>query len=425
MTRCLGSWAMVLLVACGSSGVPMAPERSPHFDAVSTELQLGGTVYTYVDVDGDAERASEVVLSLLRGMPELEGRSSRSLSASTLARMLGLANVRAVGFSSYRTDPLFRNRGFIYHTGPREGLLRIFGGEPAPRELTNTAPDTADLVWEQQIDLRVLVDLARALGEHGMGASPSEIDAALERSFFGLDFTIGDVVDRLDTTVGLVLDVDAERVLRMPGDSFSFPFTEFVIQADGLGDLVDAIARRAAFDPFLRVENTERFLIIRAGIRLPPPWNVYDPSLVKDLETGRMVLASSPAFFDACLSPDRNVSATKDFTTAFEGLPTDGNGLLYLSPRLTRELHALLDRFINRGGATIATTIARFFLPDAGAPVGWVVANQTDGILFTSNSPSSHKTTLVTLGYAALLPAVVVLGARQLASDRPPAPRSP
>ena len=49
----------------------MAPEPSPHFETVSRELQLGGTAYVYADIDGDAERASDFLLSLLRDLPEL------------------------------------------------------------------------------------------------------------------------------------------------------------------------------------------------------------------------------------------------------------------------------------------------------------------------------------------------------------------
>jgi hypothetical protein len=39
--------------------------------------------------------------------------------------------------------------------------------------------------------------------------------------------------------------------------------------------------------------------------------------------------------------------------------------------------------------------------------------------LITSNSPSSHKSTLLTLGYVALLPAVAVVGASVLAPGAP------
>ncbi len=78
----------------------------------------------------------------------------------------------------------------------------------------------------------------------------------------------------------------------------------------------------------------------------------------------------------------------------------------------------LLDRVINSSGSTFLTTIVRFLLPDAGSPIGWVGMNRSDGLLFTSNSSSSHKSTFVTLGYAALLPAVAIFGASKLGPSR-------
>lgn len=408
-----------VLVACSSNTVPMAPQKSPHFDVVSANLQLGGTVYTYVDIDGDAERAANFFISLVRDLPALEASHTLwPLSATSLVRVLGLANLHAIGLSSYKKTSLYHNRSFIYYTGPREGLLKVFGGEPADLRLRTIAPEVADLVWEQQFDLKVLVDIVRALGERGLGASPAKVDALLAESFLGLNITIGEVVERLDTTAGLILEVDEERVLRIPGESFWFPYTDFLFQIDGLGDLVDALAKRAAFDPFIRAERTNQWLIIGPGIRLPPPWNAYEPRLIKDLATGRMYLVSSPDYLTKCLSQQSDLTATTDFAEAFDGLPTIGNGMLFASPQLTREMHAMLDRVINHGGSTILTTVVRFLLPDAGSPIGWVGMNRSDGLLFTSNSASSHKSTFVTLAYAALLPAVAIFGASELGPSR-------
>jgi hypothetical protein len=86
-------------------------------------------------------------------------------------------------------------------------------------------------------------------------------------------------------------------------------------------------------------------------------------------------------------------------------------------------MHAALDQVVATNGSSILTTIARFFLPDAGYPVGWVVESKANGLLFASNTASSHKSTLLTLGYAALLPGAVVVGASMLApaSDEEPA----
>ncbi len=410
--RRFAPYLLCSLAACSGSGVPMAPQRSPHFDAVSKEIQLGGTVYAYADIDGDAERAADFLLTLLRDLPGLVPQhSANRLNATTLVRILGLHNVQAIGLSSYENESLYHNRSFVHHTGAREGLLKLFGAEPAAFDLLSIAPEDADLVWEQQVDVGVLVDIIRALGELGVGTTPEELDRALSEPVLDLDITLGTILERLDTTVGLILAVDESRPLHIPGESFWFPYTDFLFRVDGLGELADAIADRAAFDPFIALERTEDWLLIRPAIRLPPPWNAYEPSVIKEIATGRLYIVSSPAFLKSCLSTTDGVAQSTDFIRAFEQLPMIGNGLTYFSPRMTRQMHALLDRVIEANGLSITTSIARLFLPDVGYPVGWVARNTDAGLLITSNSPSSHKSTLLTLSYAALLPAAAVIGA--------------
>jgi hypothetical protein len=403
---------LCLLAACSSSGVPMAPQKSPHFDAVSARLQLGGTVYAYADIAGDAERAADFLLALLRDLPALAPQQGANrLNATTLVRILGLHNVQAIGLSSYEKESLYHNRSFIHHAGAREGLLKLFGTKPAYFDLVSIAPEDADLVWEQQLDVRVLVDIVRALGELGVGMTPEELDKALGEPVLGLDITLGAIIERLNTTAGLILAVDESRPLRIPGEPFWFPYTDFLFRVDGLGELAGAIAERAALDPLIASERTEEWVIIRPAIKLPPPWNAYEPSVIKEIATGRMYIVSSPAFLKRCLLTTGGVAQSADFIRAFEQLPMTGNGLIYFSPRMTRQMHAVLDRVIETNGSSLTTSLTRFFLPDVGYPVGWVAGNTDDGLLITSNSPSSHKSTLLTLGYAALLPAAAVIGA--------------
>jgi hypothetical protein len=398
----------------------MAPQKSPHFDTVSAELQLGGTVYAYADIEGDAERAADFLLTLLRDLPGfVPPQGASRLNATALVRILGLHNVQAIGLSSYQNESLYHNRAFIHHSGARKGLLKLFGAEPAAFDLVTIAPNDADLVWEQQVDARVLVDIVRALGELGVGMTPEALDKALGERVLGLDITLGAIIERLDTTAGLILAVDENRPLRIPGESFWFPYTDFLFRIDGLGELADAIAAGAALDPFIVSERTEDWVIIRPAIRLPPPWNAYEPSVMKEVATGRMYVVSSPAFLKKCLSTMEGVVRSADFIRAFEQLPMTGNALAYLSPRMTRQMHALLDRVIETNGSSITTTLTRFFVPDVGYPVGWVASNINGGLLITSNTPSSHKSTLLTLGYAALLPAAAVIGASLLAPRGP------
>ena len=118
-----------------------------------------------------------------------------------------------------------------------------------------------------------------------------------------------------------------------------------------------------------------------------------------------------------CLATVDGVARTAEGARAFEGLPQTGNGLAYMSPRMTRQMHAALDQVIAANGQSVLTLMARFLLPSVGYPVGWVVRNEDEGILFTSNTPSSHKSTLLTLGFVGALPAVVALGSSMSEPD--------
>jgi hypothetical protein len=404
----------------------MAPQQSPHFDAVSSELHLGGTVYAYADIDGDAERAADFLLTLLRDFPELApSRGTTRLSATALVRILGLHNVKAIGLSSYENGDLYHNRAFIHHSGSREGLLRLFGGLPTEFDVVAIAPKDADLVWQQQVDVGILIDIIRELGQLGVGMSPEELDEALDEPVLDLDIRLAEVVKGLRTTVGLVLAIDESRNLWIPGESFTFPYVDFLFRVDGMEALADAIIRRAASDPFLRSERTGEWVVVELALRLPPPWNAYEPALIKEIATGRIFAVSSMAFLKRCLAEPEGVAKSTDYARAFDQLPSTGNGLTYLSPTMTRQMHAALDQVVGANGPSLPARIARFFLPDAGYPVGWVVESKDNGLAFSSNTPSSHKSTLITLGYAALLPGAAVVGASLLAPVQDGEPVAP
>jgi hypothetical protein len=420
MKQLLAGFFACALSACSTSGVPMAPQPSPHFDAVSSELQLGGTVYLYADIDGDAERASDFLLGVLRDSPELLTLSAPArLNATAMARVLGLDRARAVGLSSYESEGLFRNRGFIY-ADAREGLLRVLGGQPAKFDMVEIAPRSTDLVWRQDLDVGALLDVIRGLGALGVGLSPEALETALDQPFLTLDVTLRSVLEGLSPTIGVILDVDDTRNLWIPGESFTFPYADFIVSIEGLERVADAIIRYAASDPFVRAKRADGWTIVSPAIRLPPPWNAYEPSVIKEVATGRMYLVSSPSFLKECLATSAGVTTTADFGRAMQGLPETGNGLLYLSPQMTRAMHAALDQVVATNGPAAQTHLARFLLPAAGEAFGWVLHNKPQGILFTSNSASSHKSTLLMLGYAAVLPAVAVVGASWLAPEPDP-----
>lgn len=409
MNRALFPLLLALLAACRGSGVPAAPTPSPYFEAVGANLELGGEVFMYADVDGDAERAADFFLRILGDAPELRGAAEPSrLHGASLARALGLDRVRAVGLSSVEDGSRYRNRGFI-SLSKREGVFRVWGEAPRAFDVLDMAAADADLVWQQEVDADALVDLARGFGMLGLAMSPDDLDALLDDRLSGLDVTARDILDDLTTTLRVVSSVDESRNVWLPGESFTFPHTDFMIAVDGIASLTEAFVRYAARDPFVRAQRSDTWVVVTPSIRLPPPWNAYEPALMMNAATGRTFLVSSPAFLQECLRTRDGLRANATFADTTSALPPNGNGFIYLSPRITRVMHAALDKIVAAQGPGIQTHVARALLPTPGEPYAWVLRNQPDGVLLHSSSASSHKSTLLTFGFAALLPALILL----------------
>ena len=281
--------------------------------------------------------------------------------------MLGLDRARAIGLSSHENDSLFHNRGFIY-AGRREGLLRVLGGEPEDFGIVDIAPAASDLVWRQGLDVDALLEVIRGLSELGVGLSPDALENALDQPLLTLDVTLRSVLEGLATELGVVLSLEEGQNMRVPGESFVFPYTDFLVSASGVEAVADAIVRYAASEPLIRVTQSDGWTIVSPAIRLPPPWNAYEPSVIKETETGKVYLVSSPSFLERCLATTDagGVASTPEFARAMDGLPDAGSGLLYLSPKMTRAMHAALDQVVAANGPAVQTHVG----PLSPAPGG-------------------------------------------------------
>src|SRR5688572_33119522 len=87
-------------------------ERSRNFAAVNKHLELGGTLYGYVDVDGDVLKvAGELqgfMAEVAKSQPPAAMLAQQDLAA--IATMLGLTDVKALGVSSVPDgNGFFRN----------------------------------------------------------------------------------------------------------------------------------------------------------------------------------------------------------------------------------------------------------------------------------------------------------------------------
>jgi hypothetical protein len=378
--------------------VSLVPEggRSAHFNAVNRHLELGGTLYGYVDVDGDVLKAAgelqRLIVELGRTDPTAGLVARQNLAE--LATLIGLTDVKALGVSSVpEGDGFFRNRLFLYTGGERRGLLAALGGKPAPFRHVGLAPADAAFFGESEMDLgaayRTIKDVVTKVAGEPAG---SQFEATLRRLGEVAAISLLDLIYGLKGRTALVLRVDPEQTTRLPGrNGLVVPAFSAVVAVEGIGPIVEPALARSR-DLRRSESGTARiFEPVRS-----PGINGVQPAIVVD---GSMLyLTTSLAFLGECRSQPSGLAQTPDFKAAMAKLGGEGNGLTYVSPRLfarAKEIERLNPSLPARDRAVLGVVLGQ--LPQGDRPLIAVRTNVEDGILVRSHLNRSMKQDVVAL----------------------------
>ena len=386
---------------------------SPHYEAVAKHLELGGVFYAYADVDTDIKDLTTTIDGLLGTLRESgELPIPPKLTAAGIVNELGLDTIKALGASSRKKGALFHNRAFLATGNGRTGLLKLFGGKAAPLLTTTLAPAGADLVVEEDVNFSVLLDITtniiKQIGDEDMLDKMKE---ALEQPMHPMPFSVGEFLKKLDTKFTLILKLDAQKKMNLKDAPVEIPLMNLLISIDNMGWLFPELVKMAKDSDEFEFQSGEGFEVLRPAKPLPPEMEGYNPLLYHDTKSHRLYLASTREFLTACLEGKAPLGGDEKFKTAITGLPTEGNGLEYLSANGVKELWNVLRgvaKSLPNNGKVEAGMIEKvweLYLPKEGAGMASVRANLPDGMLFASNSSESHKSTLMV---AAVYPLAIV-----------------
>ncbi len=347
--------ALVMMTACskkvdtpavGTGGEPVetvamvsSSGRSSHFEAVNRQLELGGTLYGYMDVDGDllklAANLQEVVQEIARKQPEVpEIQSLATQDFVELAGILGLADIKAIGMSSVQeSDGFFRNRAYL-HTGPeRRGLLAGLGGRPGAFQYVNLAPANASFYSEAEMDMAAVYRTVREIIAR-VGGEPVDqnVEAVLKRAGEAVALSLIDLINGLKGHVVMVGRIDEEKTWQVP--QLTLPAVSLLLRVDGIAPEVEkALTNSRAF------KRTDEGGLRVYALAQRSPIPDLQPVLVAEGRT--LYLATNRAFFEECRSGQNTLAANEDFKQALARVGDTGNGLSYVSPRLTGQLRLI------------------------------------------------------------------------------------
>lgn len=363
-------------------------ERSSHFLAVNQHLELGGTLYGYIDVDGDVLKLTgslqRVLTQLSATQPMLAPFAKQDYAA--IAATLGLTDIKAAGVSSVPDGTgFFRNRMFFYTPGARHGLLLGLGGKPGPFTHLNLAPADTAFYAEADIDVpvvyRTIKDVVAQVAGEPVG---NQMEAALKKAGEEATLSFLDLIYGLKGHSAVVVRVDDQKTITLPGGMAKLPEFQLLLCVDGVGPVVErSLAQSSVFKRTGEPAHVYEFA-------QPLPVEGLKPVIVIDGDT--LYFATTRAFLDQCRSQQSGLAQTEEFRRATEGVGREGNGITYVHPRLfdaLRRIATLNPNLPPQVQSPLSTVLAN--VPKTDRPMVMVRTNLADGILVKAYWDRSFK----------------------------------
>lgn len=368
-------------------------ERSSHFEAVNRQLELGGTLYGYVDIDGDMLKLADALHNIAT-----QATVAQPMAAAFIPKDLapffvdlGLTDVKALGISSVAVaEGGFRNRVFFYTPEGRRGLLAGLGEAAGEFAVTKFAPADADLVYETELDapatyaaIRAVV--VRAAGEP-MGAF---LDAKLKTQDGEVPFSPMDMIEGAKGRFSLVLRIDDTRTFS-PAPGFTAPAFDLAIRQERGGRrLLAAIEGIPSGRPMRREERAGG--VIAFVPTEPLPFMEWTPELLIDGDA--LMLVTRPGFL---ATGGGALAADARFKAALARVGEQGNGLTYIGSRLAERMGRLntLNPELPEEQRMVMQRLLSLLPQDATTLIA-VRQNVADGVLFKSHWSASHKQSLI------------------------------
>lgn len=364
-------------------------ERSKNFLAVNKQLELGGTLYGYVDIDGDVTRlatqAQSFVGEIAKASPELA--MLQHVNLAELTQMLGLTGVKAMGVSSVPDGTgYFRNRAFLYDKGERTGLMRALGGKPAPYKHVGLAPADTLVFMESELDVGEVYNTVKAVVAKVAGEPASnQFEAAIKQASEKATFSILDLIYGFKGRSALILTADEERTLRIPaGGGLVLPELSFLLCIEGVGPIIEPSFAQL---PQLKRRDEGSMHIYEMPQDILPG---VRPALVVDGST--LYVTSTLGFLKRCREQQSGLGQTAEFKQALEHVGNEGNGLNYISPKFftqLKRLETLNAHLPPESLKVLRMTMAS--MPPADRPLVLARIHLDDGILFRGYYNRSFK----------------------------------
>jgi type IV pilus assembly protein PilA len=382
-----------MITAKKSDVVELVPEteRSKHFAAVNSHLELGGTLYGYVDVDGDPLKVATILQRMAAQIAATQPAAAPFLKQDfgQIFSILGFNDIKALGFSSVpAATGGFRNRAFFYMPEGRHGVFAGLGGPPAPFAYAKLAPADTDLYGEGEVDVPAVYAALKAVVAKVAGdAAVNQLEAKLKEAGQPAGFSAYDLIQSFKGRSVTILRLDPVQTMKIPAKTpFVIPSVSLLVRIDGVGG-----ALQGALAKLPMLTHTQEGTLQIYAPQVPLPIEGLRPVLA--IEGTTLYVATTREFLLECQQRTAaGLDQNPDFQRALAEVGREGNALGYISPRFIARLKQLSELNPQAAPETkrVLDNIANA-LPVLERPIVTVRINQADGILVRSMSNRSLK----------------------------------
>ena len=424
LAACAGAAGWFALGRTSAAQPPAAPAHGPNarFYAVQQKLDPGGSFYLYSDLKGALQSCMDRIRPILQqpGYPP-EVMHGFTIVDKVMNR-LGLYGIHDLGVSVIPDGELNRTKLYISAPeGRRNGLLASLGGAPHPFAILDRAPAQTRILLSGDCDTQALYRLMLQVGQDIAGPdwevgverimeqmkAQTGIDLRAVNASLGGEFAF--LVDQ-DPAVQATIPIEKEKV------RLDAPRLALVIKVKDatLYDALKRLAQMKGLPP--TAESTDGKLKLFPLPSIPNPFWLCAPAFAFD---GDQVYVSSHIdLIKRLATPSGDLlKDTAEFKRLQAGLPTEGNGLSFISPRLGATLVELGGKIQaaqqRQGEAKPQAFIALDSLKGNAVLNGGAITirvNEPNGVQVVSRSHagSAHFIGAAVVAPAAILAAVAV-----------------
>jgi prepilin-type processing-associated H-X9-DG protein len=411
MNGCLGVLIIAMMAGCLSSKVTSAKKTS--FDAVAEKLNPGGDFYLYYNPVQVVTGLEDNIKQLQQFCAELPNSSPENIKnidkgfnlASNIVKSSGVAEISGLGLSSIAiNDRLYRNTIFIHHYAEaNKGIIwQLMNQSPKEQRLLKLLPADTALAVATDFKTKLLIDwLENELNKVNFPEVNKQIAqgrAELQKN--GVD--IDKLLNSFNGQYGIVITLDPTKNSKIPvqGQMMEIPRPGLALVAEVKDDYIfELLKAKLPMAQFTLLKDGAKQLMVNLP-KMPIDVDL-SPTVILTTD-GLLLISTIKQLADDIIAAEQTgngLIATEGFKQLAQGIPLQGNGFNFISPKLSKVISNVKEQVINNtpvmnSKAKLGQMVLNNFTGSVIETFG-VTQNTPTGIIEVNNSTASQGTVLL------------------------------